>query len=352
MFRVMQIEKELQQFLANIPVGVTPGLHLQVHQKGQRILDVRHGDTYSFYDLASLTKPIFTAMAIAWAVDQDKLLLETPVKYYLDTFSNPLVKVGQLLTHTSGLASYIAFYEKLSPQADLANWSLMESEILAQPLGDNTKAVYSDLGYLLLKSILEKAFDKSLHDIWEDIHQVFYSQVLGLHFCNQNTPKFQLHQYAPTARCPWREQLIQGQVHDENAWLLNGVATHAGLFGSVDDVSWAALMMRAQMLGLGKKILKNKTAQLFFSRAIPQSVGDWALGLMLPSATQSSAGQYFAPSSIGHLGFTGTSFWFDPKSDLLVTILSNRVFYGRNNKEFNQWRPLLHDRIVELMKRY
>lgn len=352
MFRVMQIEKELQQFLANIPVGVTPGLHLQVHQKGQRILDVRHGETYSFYDLASLTKPIFTAMAIAWAVDQDKLLLETPVKYYFEKFSNPMVKVGQLLTHTSGLPSYIPFFETLPASADLANWSVMESRILAQTLGDNHKALYSDLGYLLLKAILEKAFAKPLIEIWEEIHQIFYAQVLGLHFCHENTPKFQLHQYAPTARCPWREQLIQGQVHDENAWLLNGVATHAGLFGSVDDVSWSALMMRAQMLGLGKKIFKQKTSQLFFKRAIPQSVGDWAYGLMLPSANQSSAGQYFSASSIGHLGFTGTSFWFDPKMDLLVTILSNRVFYGRDNKEFNHWRPLLHDRIVELMKRY
>lgn len=348
----MQIEKELQQFLATIPVGVTPGLHLQVHQKGQRILDVRHGETYSFYDLASLTKPIFTAMAMALAVDQEKLLLETPVKFYIENFSNPLIKVGQLLTHNSGLASYIPFFETRPARADKAWWSEFLSEITAQPLGDSNKAIYSDLGFLLLKVILEKAFSKSLLEVWQDVRQIFYSQVLGLHFCAGNQPKFQLHQYAPTARCSWRHQLIQGQVHDENAWLLEGVATHAGLFGSVDDVSWAILMMRAQMLGLGKKILKQKTSQLFFKRALPQSVGDWAYGLMLPSEKSSSAGQYFSSNSIGHLGFTGTSFWFDPQSDLLVTILSNRVFYGRQNKEFNHWRPLLHDRIVELMKRY
>lgn len=352
MSRILQIEKELSRFLSEMPVGVTPGLQIQALQKGQRILDTRVGDTYSYYDLASLTKPLFTAMACAWAVDQGKLDIETPVTHFLPEFPYAEAKVKNLLNHTSGLPAYHEFFSQVPPVSSSERWSDFFNYIYVQPKADHNHAIYSDLGFMCLKPILEQVYQKPLAEIWTDIQNIFYSHIEGLHFCQENQPEHQVDLYAPTARCPWREKLIRGEVHDENAWLVGGMATHAGLFGSIDDVVWASLVVRAQMVGMGRKILKSKTSQTFFNRSIPAERGDWSLGFMLPTKNNSSAGQYFSSNSVGHLGFTGVSFWFDPEQDLVVVILSNRVFYSRENKEFHQWRPKIHDKIVELMRRY
>jgi CubicO group peptidase (beta-lactamase class C family) len=125
------------------------------------------------------------------------------------------------------------------------------------------------------------------------------------------------------------------------------VSTHAGLFGSIDDLACYGLQLRAQLRGLAGARVSQATAQLFAQRAIAREVGDWALGFMMPSPQGASCGRYFSPESIGHTGFTGTSIWYDPTRDLLVTILSNRVFSGRENKGFLTLRPQMHDWVVE-----
>jgi CubicO group peptidase (beta-lactamase class C family) len=140
-------------------------------------------------------------------------------------------------------------------------------------------------------------------------------------------------------------------VHDDNAWAFGGLSTHAGLFGSIDDLGWFALFMRSELKGYAKTSVKPKTAQFFASRSLPPGKGDWALGYMMPTPGNSSAGNYFSPFSIGHTGFTGTSLWYDPQADLSIAILSNRVFYGRENKEFATLRPQIHNWIIEGMKR-
>jgi CubicO group peptidase (beta-lactamase class C family) len=352
MLRVLQIEKEMLAFLNTIPVGVTPGIQIQAVQKGQRVLDVRWGETYSYYDLASLTKPLFTVMAACYAYERFHLDLDQEVQMYFKEFPYRGIYVRQLLNHTSHLAAYAPFFLKLSPVPSPSNYQQLLNLAFELPLEVSQKSIYSDIGFWVLGKVLMNVFDRPLYDIWEIVQSYFYPQVEGLHFCVSNKSKYEAQSYAPTARCPWRERLIQGEVHDEHAFLMEGVAPHAGLFGSIDDVVWAMLSIRAQIIGIGRKLIKQKTAQLFFNRSIPVSQGDWAFGFMLPTQGSSSCGQYFSPVSVGHLGFTGVSTWFDPTQDLIVTILSNRVFYGRENKEFNQWRPLLHDKVVELLRKY
>jgi len=352
MLRVLQIEKEMIAFLKTIPVGVTPGVQIQAVQKGQRVLDVKWGETYSFYDLASLTKPLFSVMAACYAYERLNLDLECEVQTYFKEFPYTGIKVKQLLNHTSHLAAYAPFFQKFPPNPTEGSYNQLLDLAFELPLEVSQKSIYSDIGYWVLGEVLIRVFEQPLYEIWKTVQSYFYPQVEGLHFCVSNKPKYDGNTYAPTSRCPWRERLIQGEVHDEHAFLMGGVAPHAGLFGSIDDVMWAMLSIRAQMIGIGRKLLKKKTAHLFFDRSIPESQGDWALGFMLPTQGSSSCGQYFAPSSVGHLGFTGVSSWFDPTQDLIVTILSNRVFYGRDNKEFNQWRPLIHDKVVELLRKY
>lgn len=352
MSRLLQIEKELQSFFFQIPVGVTPGLQLQAFLKGQKIVDTQFGQTYAYYDWASLTKPLMTALACAWAHDQNKINIESHLNQYIPDFNSDRITIRDLLCHQSHLPSYFPFYKEMNPEFYKENRDLIKNKILKMPLLESTKAVYSDLGYILLMDVLEKAFDRPFKDVINLVFSVFYPHVESLHYCYDNKPIYNKQYYAPTARCPWRDKLVQGEVHDEVAWLMGGEVSHAGLFGSINDLAWATLVLRAQMLGLGKKIIKQKTAQLFLERAMPHSQGDWTLGWMLPSLGESSAGQYFSDRSIGHLGFTGTSFWFDPDQDLIVALLSNRVFYGRDNKEFNFWRPRIHDKVVELINKY
>ena len=144
---------------------------------------------------------------------------------------------------------------------------------------------------------------------------------------------------------------MRAEVHDENTWALGGISTHSRLFGSIEDVSAFGLNVRSQLQGIARYQVRQKTAQLFAARAIPVEMGDWAMGYMMPTLDGASCGPHFSILSIGHTGFTGTSFWYDPRHDLLVLILSNRIQYGRENKSFIQLRPKIHNWIFESLKR-
>src|SRR5690606_36055735 len=115
----------------------------------------------------------------------------------------------------------------------------------------------------------------------------------------------------------------------------------------IDDLSRWGLLLRASIRGERKGFVSEKTARLFTKRAIPGSRGDWALGFMMPSKGTASCGPLFSADSVGHTGFTGTSLWYDPRKDLLVTILSNRVHLTVENTEIRNLRPLIHTWIVE-----
>ena len=168
-----------------------------------------------------------------------------------------------------------------------------------------------------------------------------------MHFNENNKPTFSIDKYAPTENCPWRRQIIQGEVHDENAWALGGVAPHAGLFGSVGAVSEWALWFRQEFYGSKSQWADAQLVQKFTERCFPTKKGDWSLGFMLPTPGSASCGRYFSPLSFGHTGFTGTSFWMDPEKDLMVILLSNRIHPVRSNELFKKARPQIHDWICE-----
>ncbi|MES3039062.1 MAG: serine hydrolase [Bdellovibrionota bacterium] len=344
-------EKQLHQIIEPHILDVTPGLLVQAYQGGKKICDVRIGDTYAYYDLASVTKIIFPVQAMMVAYDTGLWKLESKVVDFVPDFKHRDMTVLSLLNHSSGFKWWDKFFVDL---ANVSGADVKKNELLKKLNGEilepQTESVYSDLGFMTLIFVLEGLYKKSIYDIWLEMKERFYRGTT-LEFHPDNTPKQPRNLYAPTEECVWRKKLIQGEVHDENTWALGGVSTHSGLFGSIDDLGWYALHMRSQLLGVARLQIKLKTSQLFAKRARPVGSGDWAMGFMMPTPGHASSGQYFSLNSIGHLGFTGTSVWYDPKADFAIVILSNRLIYGREPNHFKALRPKIHDWIVEAYRR-
>lgn len=343
-------QKLIKKIEESMP-GITPGLVVQVHLAGRKICDISVGDTYSYYDLASLTKIIFTTQAMINAFQQGQWDFKTKVKDLVGWFPHEHTYVFQLLNHSSGLPWHVPFFRDIPWDSSRdQKWESVARMIKGMNVTGPEESAYSDVGFLVLAFVLEQMYQKPLIEVWQDIKNQFYPDTtFEMHV--DNKPIYDVRRYAPTERCQWRGRILQGEVHDENTWLLNGVTAHAGLFGSIDDVGWFGLMLRAQLMGLSRTQIKQKTAQMFATRSRPPEQEDWAMGYMMPTPGGSSAGEFFSSLSIGHTGFTGTSFWFDPQQDLTVSILSNRLFFSRESHDFKNWRPKIHNWIVEILRR-
>ena len=344
-----QENKLIEKIKAAIP-DLTPGVTARAYHVGRLVCDISVGQTYPYYDLASLTKVIFTQQAMMEAFDAGKWNLESKVQDFIPSYKHDTL-IRELLTHTSGLEWWMPLYKSIDLNLtwqEKRNWIF--NQINNSTINRSDKAVYSDLGFILLGFILEKLSEKNLLEVWTDLKSRYYSATT-LDFHLENKTELPREQFAPTEDCNWRKRILRSEVHDENTWSFGGISTHSGLFGSIEDVSTFGLNVRSQLQGIARYSVRQKTAQLFASRAIPVEVGDWALGYMMPSLNSASCGPHFSVLSIGHTGFTGTSFWYDPRNDLLVLLLSNRVHYGRDNKGFIALRPQIHSWIYESLKR-
>lgn len=339
-----KLKKEIEPF-----IGVTtPGVVVQAFYKGSKVVDIKAGETFQFYDLASLTKVMFTSTLFMNLYGDQPRILEEKVLKYLPWFFHPMLSVRQLLTHTSGLTWWKPLYQELNMKEPReARWNTLKEIIAKEKLEITPKAVYSDLNFLMLGYLLETEYDKPLSELWVKVQDAF--DLSHTHFHIDNVPVYDKKKYAPTEECPNRKMRMQGQVHDENAFALGGVAPQAGLFGPIDELSKWILALRDIYLGNGKsKFISNDTARTFFQRAISQDIGDWALGFMMKSSQNSTAGTLMSKNTIGHTGFTGTSTWFDMDNDLIVNVLSNRVYFGRDNVEqMRKLRTVIHDEIFK-----
>jgi serine-type D-Ala-D-Ala carboxypeptidase len=345
-------EKSLQKFLrSEVVPDSTEGVAVRVRKGGRIVADVKAGKTYKYYDLASLTKIIFTNSAMMIAHDREQFRLNQSIDKELPWFRFRNIIIKDIMSHSAGMTWWKPIYKQMSSKLSVSErWELLKKILNSEKPKKQKQAVYSDLDYFLLAFFMEKIYQKPLLDIWSDVQGKL--ELSGLHFCVGNQPKFSRNLYAPTESCPWRKKTLRGEVHDDNTWSLGGVSSHAGLFGSIDEVDEWFLSMRASYFNKGP--IASKTLKKFWSRAIPSSKGDWALGYMMPSkghGSFSSAGKYFSKKSIGHTGFTGTSFWYDPVDDFSVTVLSNRVHPTRNNSKFIKLRPIIHDLCWELFNR-
>jgi CubicO group peptidase (beta-lactamase class C family) len=219
----------------------------------------------------------------------------------------------------------------------------MKQEALIYKMGE--RSLYSDLGFMLLGIVVERLSGSSLDRfVAEHIAQPLKAEPLCYLPTGQEMESYRssiIGRVAPTEWDTWRGRLLCGEVHDENAAALGGVAGHAGLFGSAETV---LAVTGAWLAGYHRKpsILDSDIVREFSTRhkRIPGS--SWALGWDTPSPP-SSSGQYFSGQSFGHLGFTGTSIWIDPVCELEVVLLSNRVHPTRSNDGIRSFRPVIHD---------
>ncbi|MES2963276.1 MAG: serine hydrolase [Bdellovibrionota bacterium] len=357
-----RIEQRFLDKLGDNWEGATPGLKVQAFHRGRKIIDVRAGQTYRYYDFASLTKIIFTTTAFMALHDEKRFKLSDPASRWVPWFpEDHPATMKSLLSHSAGLTWWYPFYKDVHPRASKLRtpeeaWDVFQTVFKKRVLSDlkktelvwpTEKAVYSDLDYFMLGIALESVTGTTLYTVWADLRDRL--ELRDTDFHRNNKPLHARAKYAPTEKdSAWRKKTMQGEVHDENTWSLKGVAPHAGLFGTHDDLSGYGLLLRGAMRGTGSSVFpSHETVAKFTKRAIPVKQGDWALGFMTPTKGGSSCGIRFSPKSVGHTGFTGTSLWYDPVRDLLITILSNRVNPTRENTAFLKLRPKIHDWIAE-----
>jgi CubicO group peptidase (beta-lactamase class C family) len=304
------------------------------------------------YDVASLTKVVATTAAAMLLVQRGQLDLETPLGELLPGFvvgrapgdSARTVTLQHLLAHNSGLPGYVEFFRTATTPAALFH-ACLELPLQAAP---GTRAEYSDPGFILLGKALEVLIRADLAS-WAR-REVF--QPLGMAatgFCPSPAMRPAI---PPTEEdSTFRHRRIQGEVEDENAWVLDGVAGHAGLFSNVPDLLRfaGAILRSAKPAGSGENPSLFDPAVLErFAKRQPPEGSSCALGWDTPSEP-SSSGKHFARHSIGHLGYSGCSLWIDLDAAVAVVLLTNRTWPDRQNQSIREVRPLFHDAVREAL---
>ncbi len=348
-----QVGKVLDEFVAKhaFPGGVAAvgyrGKLVYLHPFGHQTYDPASpavtADT--LYDLASLTKVIATTTMAMMMVDEGRLNLDEKVHDFLPRFTGPekdQVTVRELLTHSAGILWWAPLYESLHGKEEYLH--AIEKLDLVTPPGTAEK--YSDLGIILLGAILERVAGEP-----EDrfVREHVFSP-LGMKDTMWKPPAALLPRIAPTENdTTWRHRVMHGEVHDENAYALGGVAPHAGLFSTAPDLARFAQMMLWKGDYDGQRIVARSTVETFTRKAGIVPGSDRAIGWDTKSATGSSAGTLFSPDSFGHTGFTGTSIWFDPDRQLFLVLLTNRVYPTRENQLIREARPAVADAVIRAL---
>jgi serine-type D-Ala-D-Ala carboxypeptidase len=300
--------------------------------------------TASLFDLASLTKVVATTPMAMILYERGLLDLEAPVSAIVPEFANDApprraVTLRMLLAHSSGLPAYERLFLRAQSR-DAMLHAAFTTELAAAP---GARAEYSDIGFIILGVVLERLADESLDAFCQ--REIFGP--LGMTHTTFNPAPVLKNSIAPTADDrTFRHRVIQGEVQDENASVLGGIAPHAGLFSTAEDL---AIFAHAMLNG-GYPILRPSTVELFSRRESAPAGTSRALGWDTPSSPlPSQSGKYFSPHSFGHLGYTGTSLWIDPESQLSITLLTNRTWPDCQNQAIKQVRPAFHDAAIEAL---
>ena len=393
---------------AGIRQGVFPGGVLLISQGEQIVFHRAYGQQSLFthdpvtldtcFDLASLTKPLVTALAVATLVDRGALALDQPLGVLVDCGGHDdkkSITIDQLLRHTSGFPAHRPFYSLLAKMPREDRRPALRQLIMAEPLihSPGARQIYSDLGYMMLAWIVESTARRRLDQFVDD----FFFTPLGLDLFFRplgecDVSPGQLKRFAATEQCPWRHRILTGEVHDDNAWAAGGVEGHAGLFGTAHAVGTLLFYMltalqdrsipRPQFPDSNTQYPAPTTQQhpqpstqhpvsstqtpvnsppppppptpipgRVFRQFVRKELGrERVAGFDTPSPVSSSAGGGFPPGALGHLGYTGTSFWMDPDRSIIVVLLTNRVHPSRDNIKIRQFRPRLHDVVMERFK--
>ena len=318
----------------------------------------------TIFDLASLTKPMATTTAIMLLVEEGSIGLDDPVAKTLPAFADrgkEGVTIRNLLCHSAGLKPWRGFHElliekerktgeRLIGTREGRDWIIdrvLRSALVHAP---GAAAVYGDLDFIVLGALVEAVAKQPFDEFCET--RIFTR--LALHDTrffpipvdgSPAVPDSVRRRVAATENCPWRERIIWGEVHDPNAFAMGGVAGHAGLFSTADDVMRFGQLFLDAWHGRNPSLPSERVREFSKRQSLPAD-SDWALGWDTPTAGVSSSGRYFSANSVGHLGFTGTSLWIDLEREFIDVLLTNRIHQVAKRSRF-ELRPKVHDAIFE-----
>jgi len=350
------------QMTSAIAAGVFPGASLLVSSQYKIVHFGHYGQTQSqgkpvdkttIFDLASLTKPLATSLAILHMAQKGFIQLDQKISsIFPQQMSSETmdIEVRQLLCHQSGLPAHRPYFEQLINEPQHTRSDKILNMIFNEPLVDKpgNKTEYSDLGFMILDAAIQRITGYRLDRyVLKHIYQPLGLKApFFIDLFEQKT--ISTENFAATEICPWRKKNLIAEVHDDNAYVLGGICGHAGLFGTAWDVY--------QLLFILLEIYHNRSTQkyahvihrewlhTFFQ--IPAGA-ERPLGFDIPTPPESSSGNFFSTNSVGHLGFTGTSFWMDLEKSIIIILLTNRVHPSRNNIKIRHFRPQIHDIIMQ-----
>lgn len=358
--------------------GVFPGAVLLVSRNGETLLERAVGcralepDRVPMrpevvFDLSSLTKPLATTLAVMMLVHEKRLGLDDRVTRFFHNFGvhgKTHVTFRHLLTHASGLAAHRPYFKEVaalekkgrpnfvaSREAKEWVYEQVHREKLEAPPG--TRAVYSDLGFMVLGQVVETVSGQTLDRFCQG--RIFAplglssTAFVDLSQLRQKRVEPIRDMIAPTQRCPWRKRILCGEVDDENAYAMGGVAGHAGLFGTARDIDTLANHLKG-IAGGAPGILPKDLVDRMWTLDTTVSGSTRTLGWDTPSPQRSLAGTKMSKHTVGHLGFTGVSLWLDLERGVNVVLLTNRVHPTRDNDKIAEFRPRIHDLVMETVR--
>lgn len=352
-----EVDRLMRQALSD---GVFPGAVLLAARGGEvrvhaaygvaNLYDQRAMTTATVFDLASLTKPLATTLAVMRLCQEGRLDPDQRLATVLPAAAGGdkhEITIAQLLAHTSGLPDYRPYFRQLELQPASERRQRLRQLLLDEPLlhAPGTKALYSDLDFMLLEWVVEAIAGQRLDRfLAEEVYGPLQST--PLFFIDRDHPAPPAA-YAATEQCAWRGRLMEAEVHDENAHVLGGVAGHAGLFGTAAAIHVLLEELLAAYHGSPPaRLFRSDLVRRFW---LPVPGAGKTMGFDLPSAIQPSCGRFFPPDSVGHLGFTGTSFWVHRAERALVILLTNRVHPSRGNIAIRKFRPVIHDAVMHIL---
>lgn len=354
-FAMNHIDRLLKNAVSN---EVFPGAVLLVSIGGAVVFFEAYGFANLFskrkmtretvFDLASLTKALATTPAIMTLMQQSRLSLKQSLGTIISLFKGTdkeTVRIDQLLYHNSGFPDYRPYYQQLCKLDQIRRKAALREFLVKEPLihPPGTQVTYSDLGFMVLCWVIEEISGTRLdYFVTENI---FRSLGLNTLFFIPKDMKPPRTEFAATEKCPWRNILLDGAVHDDNAYVVGGIEGHAGLFGTAKDIhSLLSELWKAYRGSPSTGVFESDWVQKFFKR---QESSGRVLGFDTPSSIVPSCGRYFSKQTVGHLGFTGTSFWMDLERSIIIIFLTNRIHPSRDNNKIKDFRPKLHDTVMK-----
>lgn len=315
------------------------------------------------FDVASLTKVLVTTTLAMQLMESGELAFDRRLSRIFQTFGThgkESMTIAHLLTHTSGYPPTAPFYKSIARADTMGRSGLMTSrgaaelvynEIFRARLDNMPGKVtrYSDIGFLLLGHAIETVTGTSLDKLAaKNVFKPLGLKATGyIDLANMRRRGLEpvVDDIVPTARCPWRGRVLCGEVHDDNAWAMGGVAAHAGVFSTAHDVHLFASEMIRCYRGRGT-LVSADVIRSFWTRANIDPSSSWAYGWDMPSPHGSSSGRFFPAHSVGHLAFTGCSLWIDPEREIDVVLLTNRIHPSPENQQIREFRPAIHDAVM------